>query len=120
MNAYSPLAFAVAQASATEHGILFIQTCNNGSNNRYYNELPELAGDILNVLIVHDIAIVTDIRFLDADAKLSHTMHYYDEGSCLSFAAMFIHPNGQIAASWCAGQDGKAMSDEQAAEHAKL
>ncbi len=120
MNAYSPLAFAVAQASTTEHGILFIQTNNNGSNNRYYSELHELAGDILNVLIVHDIAIVTDISFHDASEKLSRIIYDYDEGSCLSIAAMFIKTNGQIAASWCAGQDGKAMSDDQGAEHAML
>src|SRR3546814_6495999 len=58
MAAFSPLAFAVAQASTHENGLLFIQTQNNGSDNRYHAELADVGGDILNIISDHDLAIV--------------------------------------------------------------
>src|SRR3546814_1840602 len=86
--AFSPLAFAVAHASTHENGLLFIQTQNNGSDSRYHAELADVGGDILNIISDHDLAIVTDMSFAEANAMLSAIAAEYNEGSCLSFAAM--------------------------------
>src|SRR3546814_17676991 len=118
--AFSPLAFAVAHASTHENGLLFIQTQNNGSDSRYHAELADVGGDILNIISDHDLAIVTDMSFAEANAMLSAIAAEYNEGSCISFAAMFIKHNGQIAAAWWGGQDGKILSDDQQAVHVML
>src|SRR3546814_3377591 len=106
--------------SSDLNGLLFIQTQNNGSDSRYHAELADVGGDILNIISDHDLAIVTDMSFAEANAMLSAIAAEYNEGSCLSFAAMFIKHNGQIAAAWWGGQDGKIMSDDQHAVHVML
>ena len=120
MAAFSPLAFAVAQASTHDYGLLFIETSNAGTSSRYWNELSELGDDVNNVLASHDVAIVTEISLAEAKAKFAALVVDYDEGSCLSIAAIFIKPNGHIADGWYAGQSGKDMSDDQYGLHASL
>src|SRR3546814_14041979 len=60
------------------------------------DKLADVGGDILNIISDHDLAIVTDMSFAEANAMLSAIAAEYNEGSCLSFAAMFIKHNGQI------------------------
>lgn len=120
MAAFSPLAFAVAQASTTDNGLLFIETANGGSGSRYNSELSDLGDDVVHVLSHHDIAFVTDITIADAKAKLNKLASEYNDGSCLSFAAIFIKTNGRIETAWAGGQDGEAMVRELLSLHETL
>src|SRR3546814_3291102 len=73
MAAFSPLAFAVAQASTHENGLLFIQTQNNGSDSRYHAELADVGGDILNRSEEHTSELQSLMRISYADFCLKKT-----------------------------------------------
>lgn len=111
MNAFSPLAFAKIAATKTANGILFIQTANGGNTSRYGAELGELGKDIVEILAENDVAFVTDLSALDVAARLENIVQFYNDGSCLSFAALFINPIGNIARVWNGGQDGDHLAE---------
>lgn len=118
MAVFSPFELAIARTASTNVGILYIETRDIEAYRSFRNTVDGfLSVPIIDALSAYNLAIVDDMSFSEANAKLSEMLSKMDDESSFSIAATFFSPNGDLAASWHGGPDGKAISDEHLSAH---